>query len=148
MANKKIDISIFIKAPKEKIWSALLEDETYRKWTTPFMEGSYFEGNWEEGSKMFFKGPPKGDGMVSRIKLHKPNDIITIEHMGILKDNIEDYDSEEAKKWSGIHETYRLEPKDSGNELFIDMDIDEEYYDWFKTTWQKAAEKVKGLSEK
>jgi hypothetical protein len=86
--------------------------------------------------------------MVSRIKLHKPNEIITIEHYGILKNNVEDLESEEAKKWSGIHETYRLEPKGSGNELFIDMDIDEEYYEWFKTTWEKAVEKVKELSEK
>lgn len=152
MAKKKLNVSVYINAPKVKIWSVLLEDETYRKWTSAFMEGSYAEGNWEEGSKMYFKGPPSGDGMVqgmvSRIKLHKPNDIITIEHTGILKNNIEDYESEEAKKWGGSNETYRLETKDSGNMLFIEMDIDDEYLEWFKSTWLKALEIVKELSEK
>ncbi len=150
MSKQKLNASIFINAPKEKIWSVLLDDETYRKWTSVFMEGSYAEGNWEEGSKMYFKGP-SGDGMqgmVSRIKLHKPNEIITIEHLGTLKDNIEDYDSEEAKKWGGSDETYRLEPKDSGNMLYIEMDLDDEYLEWFKTTWLKALEIVKELSEK
>ncbi|MEO8512536.1 MAG: SRPBCC domain-containing protein [Ignavibacteria bacterium] len=149
MPKKKLNVSIFINAPKEKIWSVLLDDETYRKWTTPFMEGSYADGNWEEGSKMYFKGP-SGEGMqgmVSRIKLHKPNDVITIEHLGILKDNTEDYESKEAKKWGGSDETYRLESKDSGNMLYIEMDIDEEYLEWFTATWQKAIEKVKELSE-
>ncbi len=150
MSKQKLELSILINASKEKIWHVLLDDETYRKWTSAFMEGSYAEGSWEEGSKMYFKGPSSEgmtQGMVSRIKLHKPNDIITIEHIGILKDNIEDYESEEAKKWANSDETYRLEAKDSGNMLFIEMDIEEENLEWFKTTWQKALDKVKELSE-
>lgn len=147
MYKQKLKLSILINAPKEKIWSVLLEDETYRKWTSAFMEGSYAEGNWEEGSKMLFKSP-LGDGMISKIKLHKPNEIITIDHIGISKDNIEDFESDEAKKWAGSHETYRLEPGASGNKLIIEQDMTEDYLEWFKTTWQKALENVKELSEK
>ena len=54
MTKKKINVSIFINAPKEKIWSVLLDDKTYRKWTSVFMEGSYAEGNWQQGSKILF----------------------------------------------------------------------------------------------
>lgn len=151
MTKKKINVSIFINAPKEKIWSVLLDDKTYRKWTSVFMEGSYAEGNWEQGSKILFKGPQSDgtiSGMVSRIKLHKPNEIITIEHNGIIKNNVEDTESEEAKKWGDSEETYRLEPKDSGNILYIEMDITEEYLEWFTATWQKAIDIIKELSEK
>ena len=147
MTKQKLNLSTEINASKEKIWKVLLEDETYRQWTTPFSEGSYAEGNWEEGSKMLFLGPT-GEGMVSRIILHKPNEIISIEHYGMLKNNIEDLESDEVKKWAGAVETYRLEPNRTGNTLFIEMDVTDEYADWMKTAWQKALEKVKELAEK
>lgn len=146
MAKKKLNVSIFINAPKEKIWSVLLDDETYRKWTSPFMEGSYAVGTWEEGTKMLFKGP-SGDGMLSRVKLHKPNEKITIEHYGMIKDNVEDTQSDEAKKWAGSDESYWLEPRDSGNMLYVEMDMDDEYMEWFTAAWQKAINIVKELSE-
>ena len=147
MGKQKLELSIPINASKEKIWDVLLKDENYRKWTTVFHEGSYAEGSWDEGSKMYFKGP-SGEGMVSRIKLHKPNEIITIEHNGMVKDNVEDYDSDQAKLWKDSNETYRLEPNGSGNTLFIEVDVVDEYAEWFKTTWQKAVEIVKELAEK
>lgn len=51
---KKLHFSIQIKAPKEKVWQTMLDDPTYRQWTRVFMPGSYFEGAWEEGSKIRF----------------------------------------------------------------------------------------------
>ena len=48
---------IFINAPKEKVWDTMLKDETYREWTKPFCEGSYYRGDWSEGSKIIFLGP-------------------------------------------------------------------------------------------
>lgn len=146
MKKSKLSLSKDINASKEKIWNVLLQDETYRKWAAVFYEGSYAEGSWEEGSKILFKAP-QGDGMVSRIVLNKPNEIITIEHLGILKNNVEDYKSEEAKKWSGSKETYRLESTGSAVKLTVEMDILDEYFDWFRETWEKALEKVKVLSE-
>ena len=51
-----------INAPKEKVWNILWEDASYRKWTTPFCEGSYaVNDNWKEGSKVLFLSPG-GDG--------------------------------------------------------------------------------------
>ena len=69
---KKGHYSIFINAPKETVWKTMMEQETYRTWTTPFHEGSYYVGDWNmEGSTVRFLGPSEdgtGDGgMLSRV---------------------------------------------------------------------------------
>ena len=44
---KKLQFSIEINAPKEKVWDTLWQDENYRKWTSVFMEGSFAESDWK-----------------------------------------------------------------------------------------------------
>jgi hypothetical protein len=44
----------------------MLDDVTYRKWTSAFAEGSYAITDWQTGSKALFVGPD-GSGMVSRV---------------------------------------------------------------------------------
>lgn len=146
MTTQKMTKSVLIGAPKERIWDVLLQDETYRIWTSVFHEDSCFEGDWAEGSKIYFK-TPEGDGMVSEVAAHRPNEIITLKHQGVLIKGKEVYDSEEAKKWKGATETYRLIPKGKKTELVVEQDIPDEYADWFFTTWEKALNKVKELSE-
>ena len=81
---QKIKLSIDIQAPKEKIWDVLLEHNTYRQWASVFHPGSYAEGDWQQGSKVFFK-TPEGDGMVSLVNIHTPCEIISFKHLGVLK---------------------------------------------------------------
>ena len=40
---KQLTFSTTIDAPKEIVWRTMLEDETYREWTSAFQEGSYGE---------------------------------------------------------------------------------------------------------
>lgn len=62
---EKLHFSTNINAPREKVWDTLWNDNSYRKWTSAFMEGSYAEtDNWKEGSKVLFLSPG-GDGMGS-----------------------------------------------------------------------------------
>lgn len=42
-----LDFKIEINAPKEKVCSVLWDDETYRKWTTVFCEGTYAVSDWK-----------------------------------------------------------------------------------------------------
>jgi len=37
---------IHIHTPKEKVWHTMLDDKTYRKWTTVFSEGSHYKESW------------------------------------------------------------------------------------------------------
>lgn len=52
--NEKLKYSITINAPKEKVWHTMLDDKTYREWTTEFNPGSYYEGDRKEGSEIRF----------------------------------------------------------------------------------------------
>ncbi|MBN8571144.1 MAG: SRPBCC domain-containing protein, partial [Ignavibacteria bacterium] len=96
-----INFSVQINAPREKVWSVLFDDATYREWTAAFHEGSYAETDWQEGSKALFLGPGGKDGMVSTIARNIPNEFLSIKHLGTVKDGVEDTTSEEVQKWAG-----------------------------------------------
>jgi uncharacterized protein YndB with AHSA1/START domain len=46
--------NILIQASKTKVWSVLLEKESYKKWTKVFTEGSYYEGEMKLNGKIKF----------------------------------------------------------------------------------------------
>lgn len=148
---EKLHQEIFIKAPREKVWDVMLSDKTYREWTKAFHEGSYFKGRWEKGSKMLFIGPDDQGGemgMVSRIAQSKKPEFVSIEHLGIYKNGVEDTTSPEAKKWSPAFENYTFKEKDGGTELHVDMDIDKENREMFESMWKEAFKLLKALAEK
>lgn len=144
--------SIKINAPKEKVWHAMLDDVTYREWTAAFNEGSYYEGNWEKGSKIRFLGPDPETGeiggMVSRIAENKPYEFISIEHLGIINNGIEDTTSDEAKKWAPAYENYTFKEEDSTTELAVDSDTDEEHLDEFEKMWNAGLQRLKEIAER
>ena len=144
--------SISISAPKEKVWDTMLGEDTYREWTSVFNEGGRFEGNWDEGSKMLFLGPDpetgKEGGMVARIKENRPYEFISIEHLGMIKDGVEDMTSEEVKKWTPAFENYTFVEENGVTEVTVDIDVATEYADMFGELWPKALQKVKEISER
>lgn len=145
----KLHFSIDINAPKEKVWNTMLGDETYRKWTEPFSPGSYYKGEWKKGSKVLFLAPgEKGEmGMVSRIAEHIPNEFVSIEHLGVINNGVEDTTSDEIKPWAGAHENYTLKENNGTTKVLIDLDSDEKYADMFSEMWPKALKKLKDLAE-
>ncbi|MDX5346119.1 MAG: SRPBCC domain-containing protein, partial [Hymenobacteraceae bacterium] len=82
---KKLQYSVDINAPKEKVWEVLWNDETYRKWTSVFSEGSSAETDWQEGSKIHFLNG-EGGGMYSVVAKNQPNEYMSIKHLGEVKD--------------------------------------------------------------
>jgi len=146
---EKLHFKIDINAPKEKVWDTMLDDNTYRKWTEPFMPGSYYKGDWNKGSKILFLAPgEKGEGgMVSRIKENRKYEYISIENLGVVIDGKEDTTSDEVKGWAGALENYTFKEKDGKTELLVDMDSNEEYAEMINGMWPKALQKLKELSE-
>jgi len=136
-----------IQAPKDLVWRTLLEDETYREWTSAFQEGSYAVTDWKPGSKALFLAPD-GSGMVSRVAEHRPNEFLSLEHLGVVKEGIEDTESEEVRKWAGARENYTLTENRGVVSLRIDMDTVEEYQKIFEEAWPKALATLKDLSER
>jgi hypothetical protein len=144
---KKANFSVKINAPKEKVWEVLWNDATYRQWTSAFSEGSYAVSDWKEGSKVLFMGPD-GGGMFSRIAKLEPNAYMSFEHLGELKDGKEQPANEKTKEWAGAHENYRLTESDGVTDLTVEMDIAEEYQEYFTGVFPKALEKVKEIAER
>jgi hypothetical protein len=148
---QKMHITTHINAPKETVWHKMLDVESYKEWTAAFNPGSYYKGDWSQGSKMLFMGPDpetgEEGGMVSRVAESREYEFVSIEHLGILKNGVEDTTSEEARKWSPAFENYSFAEKDGGTELTIDMDVAEEYHQMFTDMWEKALVKLKEICE-
>ena len=148
---QKLHFSIFINAPVEKVWDTMLEDETYRKWTEAFSPGSYYKGSWEKGAEIRFVGPNhetgKDEGMIARIAENRLHEFISIEHIGMILNGVDDTTSEKVKAWLPAFENYTFVPKDGGTEVQVDLDVDDEYAVMFKEMWPKGLETLKTLCE-
>jgi len=142
----RLEFKVEINAPKEKIWKVLWNDDTYTEWTGVFCEGSYTQSDWTEGGKILFLSP-SGEGMYSTILKKTPNQFMSFRHDGMVKEGKELPLDEETRKWSGAEENYTLKEKDGSVELLVEMDIAEQYQDYFKEAFPKGLQKVKELSE-
>src|SRR4030095_5360845 len=141
-----LNFSIKINAPREKVWNVLIGGKTYPEWAAAFAPGSQAETDWKEGSKALFTDG-KGNGMVSEIEQNRPTEFLSIKHLGMVKDGVEDLTSDKVKEWAGAMENYTLKETNGATELKVDMDTGEEYKGYFSKTWPKALNKVKELSE-
>lgn len=149
-ADNKLRFDITINAPSEKVFKKMLQDETYRAWTAEFNPSSYYEGSWEKGTKILFVGcDAEGNkgGMVSRVKDLIPNKFVSIEHLGILKGDEEVTSGPEIDTWKGALENYRFTDVDGKTLLQVELDSNDEFKEYFETTWPKALNKLKSICE-
>ena len=86
--------------------------------------------------------------MFSRVAEHRPNEFLSLEHLGVVKDGVEDTTSDEVKQWAGARENYTLRENDGRVTLTIDMDTADDYKKYFEDTWPKALAVLKDLSER
>jgi hypothetical protein len=143
---EKMNFTVDIHAPKEKVWKTLWEDDTYRKWTRVFSEGSHAETDWNEGSKVLFLDG-KDQGMVSKVQTNRPNEFMSVVHLGTVKNGVEDTGSGEVKQWAGAEENYSLSENGGVTTLAVELDTEEAHKDYFMKIFPQALEQVKLLSE-
>jgi len=151
---KKIQFKIDIYSPVAKVYKTMLglEDKsTYEAWTAEFNPTSTYEGSWEKGSKILFIGTgedgEKG-GMIAEIAENIPNRFVSIRHYGILKGNTEITSGEEVEKWAGGEENYSFEEQNGITTVTVEVDVIEDYLDYFHSTYPKALQKLKEIVEK
>lgn len=145
---EKMNFSVEINASKEHVWQILWNDATYRQWTSAFSETSHaVTDNWKEGTKVLFLDG-SGAGMVSRVAANRPFEYMSFEHLGEVKDGVEDTTSDKVKPWSGSHENYTLTELNGMTTVDIEMDINNEFKDMFEQLWPKALAKLKEIAEK
>ena len=152
MQKLTMHFGITINAPKARVWDTMLQDATYRQWTTAFNPGgsSWYEGDWTPGSTMRFLGSGANGalgGMVSRIKEARPCDFLSIEHLGVVQEGKEDTTSDLAMQFASALENYTFVDKDGATEVLVDMDTAEEHRPMFEETWPNALRLLKQLAE-
>lgn len=146
----KLHFSIVIKAPKEKVWDTMLNEDSYRVWTEIFMPGSHYVGGWNKGSKILFLAPGESGqmgGMVARIRENRQYEYVSIEHLGIVEEGKEDTSSEAVQAWAGARENYTFKEANGATEVLVDTDTVAEYKEMFLNTWPQALQKLKELAE-
>jgi uncharacterized protein YndB with AHSA1/START domain len=146
---RRLTFRIEIDAPRSRVWSAMLDDATYRDWTSEFSPGSRFEGDWGEGSRIRFIGPGEnGDGgIVSRVRANRLHEYVELEHIGVVHEGREDTTSDVAHEWAGAHESYTFTDAGGKTELLVKCDTTEEHEAMFGEMWPRALERLKAISE-
>lgn len=107
-------------------------------------------GDWSEGSKLRYLVPDEtGEmgGVVSRIRENRPHEAISIEHVGVIEDGVEDTSSAEVREWAGARETYTFTERGSTTRVEVEVDATAEAKAMFQKNWPKALQKLKELSE-
>jgi uncharacterized protein YndB with AHSA1/START domain len=143
---KTLHFSIDIRASRQTVWDTMLGRESYRLWTAEFAEGSYYEGSWEQGARVRFL-VPSGHGMVAVIAEHRPQEFLSIKHLGYVRDGVEDTDSEMVRSWAPAFENYSLSYAGLSTHLAIDIDVTPEFEEYMTTVWPKALARLKRLCE-
>jgi uncharacterized protein YndB with AHSA1/START domain len=136
-----------IHAPREAVWAAMLGPDTYRAWTAPFCEGSYYEGSWNTGDRIRFLGPSGDGGMSSVIAESRHPEFISIKHLGIIKDGVEDTTSEAATAWAPSFENYAFAETNGATEVTVELQMPADFEAFMDEAWPKALAKLKSICE-
>ncbi len=142
----KLEFSVSINAPVAQVWEIMIDPESYKAWTRPFCEGSYFIGSWDEGQQIRFLSPD-GGGMTSVVAENRFLEYISIKHLGFIKGGIDDTESEEVKSWAPAYENYTFTSNGNATIVDVDMDITADFEAYMLDTWPKALAVLKSLCE-
>ncbi len=149
MSLVKMNFSIGINAPRQRVWDAMLGEKTYNEWTSAFSPSSSFEGDWSEGSRIRFVGKDENGnvcGMFSRIVENRELEFLAIEHLGTINNGVEE--SAGASEWAGAREDYHFSEKNGVTTVRVEQDMVASYETMFQEMWPKALENLKTIAER
>src|SRR6185369_17089245 len=95
--------SIEIKAPRERVWSTLFEDKSFRDWGSIIDEGQYMVGEIKEGNEVQFISGGSGYGVTSLVEKMVPNAFVSFRQVADTKEHGQ---QEREKEWTGGGESY------------------------------------------
>lgn len=151
---EKLQFKIAIEAPAQKVYETMLglkDKATYNSWTTAFNPTSTFEGTWKKNTKIYFVGTDeKGErgGMVSHVEENIPAKFVSVRHYGFIQGDKEVTEGELVEKWTGGHENYTFTEENGVTTVTVDIDVIDEYLDYFKSMYPNAMQLLKEASLK
>jgi hypothetical protein len=144
--KKTLSFSVSIRAPRAIVWDRMLGDEGYRIWTAPFCEGSHYAGSWEQGAKIRFLAP-SGDGMIAEIAENRPQEYVSIRHLGEIRDGVEDTTSDRVRAWAPAYENYSFGETADMTTVTVTLDTMPDFEQYMNDTFPKALGVLKALCE-
>ncbi len=141
---KELIFSIEINATKERVWSTLWDDKTFRDWANNIDEGTYMKGEIKEGNEVEFISSVNGYGVSSLVEKMIPNEYVFFKHYA---DTQESGQKEREKEWSGLTESYSLTEMNGITTLVAKTDVPEDLVEMFTISIPKALARIKTLAE-
>jgi len=146
---KRIELRHCFNTTPQWLWEMIVDVDHYRYWTTAFSQGSTFIGDWSQGSRIrFVMDDETGNfsGMISEVVVNDWPTIISVKHIGLVMNGIEDTESEQAKFWTPAYENFTLRPEGLDQCWFImTQDIPESVEAEFIENWKLIEERLKSI---
>ncbi len=142
---KQMQFTVDIKAPREKVWNILWQDETFRQWASVIDPGTYMVGVLKEGNEVQFISAENGYGVTSTVEKLTPGEFLLLKHSADTQDR---GTRVREKEWTGGEERYGLAEKGGTTTLTAAFDVPKGMEAYFKDAYPKALELVKELAER
>lgn len=139
---KEYQFSININAPKEKVWSIMWNDNTFRDWANYIDEGMYMVGEMKEGNSVHFVSPINNYGVISKIEKLIPDECVIFKHQVDTIGNVK-----RDNEWSGGTESYELYFENGITTLITKTELPIEQIETFNTFVPQSLNRIKELSE-
>lgn len=73
---------------------------------------------------------------------------MSFQYVGVIdEDGNEDTERDKVKAWAGSLENYYLHPQNGATVVWVELDIDDPYKDYFQKTWPAALQRLKEVAE-
>lgn len=137
---KRLHVERTFNVGPELLWELVVDPVHYSFWADLTREGAGFRGDWTKGSNIRFVVEHEDgteSGMLSEVVASQWPEFISIRHIGVIMNGIEDFDSPMAQTWTPAAENYCFIPQEDGTCLFVnEQDLPEDHYDAFKADWE------------
>ena len=145
--TQRLYFAVSIAAPRSRVWLTLQSPDGYRDWTSAFCKGSTYEGSWEQGARIRFLAP-SGDGMTSEIAERREGTLLSIRHLGEIRQGVDDTHSPQVLAWAPAYENFHLRDLPAGGtELRVEVDTVADYVQYMHDTYPRALQRLKALCE-
>lgn len=138
-----MQFTITIEAPRNKVWSTLFDDKTFRDWGNIIDEGQYMVGEIKEGNEVQCMSS-SGYGVTSLVEKLIPNEFVLFRQMADTKEHGE---QKREKEWTGGAESYSLAEEDGHTTVTVEIDVPDGLEEIFTERFPKALQRVKELAE-
>lgn len=138
---KHIKKEFLLNCKPEEAWQLVVDRNKYQKWASAFQEGSTYTGDMGLNETISFVDG-SGDGLVSKVVVFEPEKEIKFSFLGEVTSG----KYVEVPAFADMLEHYIFEPVGNQTKMFVDVAMDDEYYDMMNEMWDQAGIELIKLS--